>query len=1262
MATATNSVLDGDRDRDSGGSSGSGQMAMLELVQCNITVVVRYDYDATDPTKLSLRRGEMVLVQQKAPTGWWHGAIGERRGWFPSNFVAAMGEGGIFDALTNLGLGSAAAITTGNQTNSDVTVSQTASDLVELFLILRKFLNSILEQADATPVSLHSTHIQCVTDDGRTYYVHKVTGETLWENELTGDVVFTDHHNQYNQYANGPNSAMLSNSLNSAYDTRSISSSGRSRLNYDATSNSSSALPPGWSKIDSIDGQTMYFNSATREMQFSPPEADDFAYSKLLMPPQQLIREADDWPPNWSQKTLADGRVFFFNFMSDECAWELNEVNANGDLVIGTLFTIIKHITFQITPVPEITDEISSAIRRLAEVTIPSGYASWRKLIETVQLYAQKVNSAIIDRDRIKVFHYYNTLVAAIRALLVSARSVDGPSEQKRKVRSLTSRAGSVIKKAMHSSSVACMIWSPPNSMQHLQTDTAELIASISELVAAAVDSALTVPPEELLESKATFVASTDKTISNVEILLEMKQRCLIIKNMVADFVKDVLGKVYQDKETELLEGMRAVTAKMGDISGVLDEHLPPLFLSVETSSELREKKQHFFNTVSQVMSAISIAANAFAPASAAIDVATSAKECYTSSTELIICVKFAIQEKEIFEDVGYSLAGDESSSIHSGSRSGTADTDATKSPDLTLISNYPKRHSSLFNSVPLGRKSKNEDVRADHDSGSAKSRKFSSYEQKLEVGISEFQSMLGSPTTPKLKSPETPSIPRLNIPKPKEKKNDVATSSALVSSSRPEKPWYLRYEPPETEIVFNTDGAVKGGTLKALVERLTLHDSNDPSFVQSFLLTYRSFATTYELLMNLQDRYLIMPPEGLNSVELVDWNKHCRDLVRLRVFNVMKSWVENYCYDDDDDDRRVLKLMKAFADTIMMEETPTTAFQLSNLVDRREEYGVHMRVRTTQYNSAEFPQPIWPWNPKRITLLDLNPLEAARQLTLMESAMYNRINPVECLKKAWSNKADATAALNVKGMIKMSNQIAGWVCATILTEPDIKKRALNLKHFIAIAEKCRALNNFCTLNTILGALNSASIHRLKKTWLQVGKRIVVFKELCELMSLDKNFARYRETIQSSNPPCLPYFGLCLTDLTFIEDGSADVLKAREKVSFPGQFQEDSADSSEPEPDSSPLINFYKHIKTAEIIRSIQQFQNEPYHLAPVREIQEFFYASFDSDIDDRELFALSLELEPRDRDNDRMARAIMESGFLEKGLVGMSLGNGNGL
>ncbi|KAI8855069.1 ras guanine nucleotide exchange factor domain-containing protein [Chytridium lagenaria] len=379
----------------------------------------------------------------------------------------------------------------------------------------------------------------------------------------------------------------------------------------------------------------------------------------------------------------------------------------------------------------------------------------------------------------------------------------------------------------------------------------------------------------------------------------------------------------------------------------------------------------------------------------------------------------------------------------------------------------------------------------------------------------------------------------------------NVAKSAKGTPNEGSNKAWYLNYDYSQ------------GGKLDALMERLTLHDQMDPGFLQTFLLTYRSFTTSKEFEGLLEKRFTLAAPEGLTEEEFSDWDKKKRKIIQLRVFNVMKSWIENYCQEDPED-REVLNAMTRFAMTTMQEAgAQTLATQLVKLVERWEQSGGAIRKMV---QSA---------NPNRIRFLDLDPLEVARQLTVLESREYNKLQPVEFLLKAWSDK-ESVVAVNVKTMILMSNQVAGWVAQSILSEKEVKKRAHLIKHFINIAEKCRGINNFNTLITFPG------------------------------------IAKHSTTL---NPPCVPFLGFYLTDLTFIEDGSPNFLKGMDG-----------------------MINFSKRMKTAEVIREIQQYQNAPYQLT---------HQSFMETADETDLYNMSLMLEPREREDEKIARLLTESGFL---------------
>lgn len=71
-------------------------------------------------------------------------------------------------------------------------------------------------------------------------------------------------------------------------------------------------------------------------------------------------------------------------------------------------------------------------------------------------------------------------------------------------------------------------------------------------------------------------------------------------------------------------------------------------------------------------------------------------------------------------------------------------------------------------------------------------------------------------------------------------------------------------------------------------------------------------------------------------------------------------------------------------------------------------------------------------------------------------------------------------------------------------------------------------------------------------------------------------------------------------------------------------------------------------MKTTEKIREIQQFQQVSYSLEVLEDIQSFIFNSIAaSERDPEVLYQKSLIIEPRERDDEKMARLLHESGFI---------------
>ncbi len=147
---------------------------------------------------------------------------------------------------------------------------------------------------------------------------------------------------------------------------------------------------------------------------------------------------------------------------------------------------------------------------------------------------------------------------------------------------------------------------------------------------------------------------------------------------------------------------------------------------------------------------------------------------------------------------------------------------------------------------------------------------------------------------------------------------------------------------------------------------------------------------------------------------------------------------------------------MYTFArDTVKTTETPGSGPLMVVLEQRlRGQEATAKRLVLTLNQST--PPPIMPKNMKKLKFLDIDVTEFARQLTIIESRLYGRIRPTECLNKTWQKKVgenEPEPAPNVKALILHSNQLTNWVAEMILTQQDVKKRVVVIKHFVSVAD-----------------------------------------------------------------------------------------------------------------------------------------------------------------------------------------------------------------
>eukprot|EP00794_Sanderia_malayensis_P009802 gene9802-10807_t len=326
-----------------------------------------------------------------------------------------------------------------------------------------------------------------------------------------------------------------------------------------------------------------------------------------------------------------------------------------------------------------------------------------------------------------------------------------------------------------------------------------------------------------------------------------------------------------------------------------------------------------------------------------------------------------------------------------------------------------------------------------------------------------------------------------------------------------------------------------------------------------------------------------------------------------LKILNIMKHWLSKHYQDFEKDSELVETLRIFFGEVKKNPDTLPVVKEIVKSMERLMETNrqsisnsvedVFIREATNQVELPETFPSTW------------YPIKVADDLTILEHYLYGKISTREFMKCAWTKKDKEEQAPYITKISRRFNQVSGMVAHEVIHSGTENERAARIEFWIAVAARCRDLNNFNSVLQITSGLMKSSVYRLKKSWELVNKQLrEVLNDLQSLVSADNCFGKLREAIHNCNPPCVPFIGFYLTDLLFMDERA-------------------------PNRDETELINFAKMSKISRAIREIRQYQQLRYTMELDINIAQYLLASHvDSDIPDFEdmLYEQSLVAEPR--------------------------------
>jgi hypothetical protein len=348
-------------------------------------------------------------------------------------------------------------------------------------------------------------------------------------------------------------------------------------------------------------------------------------------------------------------------------------------------------------------------------------------------------------------------------------------------------------------------------------------------------------------------------------------------------------------------------------------------------------------------------------------------------------------------------------------------------------------------------------------------------------------------------------------------------------------------------------------------VLKIIVHDfstsSQDLATVQSLILAHEHFVKS-EVLMEafILEFATIKKEDQINQFRVTNFLKKWIDLERGKFINKTEGIGKRL---DDFINSLPEALGKTLA-TAVADETTKTGLNDDLDEDDDEEAIPPIITKKKKGTAAQ--------------ILSFDPLEIARQLTLIDHRNICEVNLKELLKTNWLKNAGPSLNKNAG----RANTLAHWMAYEfLLCKP--KHRTKLLTHYLRICHGLQFLQNYQSLMAIYLGLNLSPVFKLIEPLIEQlpAKAKAIWESVSNFLAFQNNYHAYREIVKKKIPPMIPCQEIFLKDLLYHDE------------SFPNYTNEGHVDVNK------------LHVM-GNIINSFRKCQMTKYRLQESKELYEY--------------------------------------------------------